>query len=349
MDVKRPEFIGGGKGELPFNVNVRAVVVAVIAVILIIWIVRGGPAYTVAPDEEGIVLTFGKYTKSTSPGLHFKIPWPVQTVEKAKVAEVKRLEFGFRSSQLRSGETVYRDFTQGGSSASQFLHEAQMLTGDENVVNCSMAVQYRIKNSLHYLFNFRNEAEAVNALRDIGEASLRQAVGDRPIDHVLTGRKVEIQNDIHEKMQELADQYEIGVAITAVQLQDVLPPEQVSTAFQEVASAREERERIINEARGYQREKLPQAEGEAERMLLEAEGYKQARVAEAQGQVSRFLAMAKEYEQAEDITRTRLYLEALSELLPKMKITVIDENAGLINLKSLGSAPTIPPGSTPNE
>jgi membrane protease subunit HflK len=290
----------------------------------------GGPVYTVDPAEEGVILTFGRYTKTTQPGLHFKWPWPVQTVEKPRVAEVKRLEFGY----VTGPDGRARTFTDRGET--NLLHEAQMLTGDENVVNVSMAVQYRIKDSRAYLFNYRSEGELAAALKDIGEAALRQAVGDRPIDHVLTTKKSIIQTEIHEKMSELADLYQCGVSIETVQLQDVRPPDEVAKAFQDVASAREKREQITNEALGYQQKNLPRAEGQAQQAVLEAEGYRDARIAEARGQVARFTALITEFEAAPEVTRTRMYLETMSELLGKVKLTVIDENAGVMNLKAIG-------------
>ena len=330
MSGDKPDFIKMAN-ELPVKVNLPAAIGVGVVLILALWLVQGGPAYTVAPDEEGVVLTFGKYTKTTGSGFHFKWPWPIQTVEKPKIAEVKRLEFGFQS-RLTGGQTSYIDFTGGNAT---LLAEARMLTGDENVVDCSMAVQYRLSDSIQYLFNFRvNEVAA--ALHDIGEASLRQAVGDRPIDHVLTTHKLEIQTEIQLKMQELADKYGMGVRIDAVQLQDVLPPKDVEAAFQEVATAREEREKIENQARGYQNEQIPRARGKAKALLLNAEAYKDATIAKATGEVARFLALAEQYETAPDLTRTRMYLDTMNELLPKMKITIVDDSAGLINLKSLG-------------
>lgn len=347
MPPERPEIVGGPPfgPKLPdFNIQIsRNMGLAIAAVLLVgAFLVLGKPMYTVAPDEEGVVLTFGRYTKTTRPGLHFKFPWPIQTVERPKVSEVKRLEFGFRS-MTRGNTTTYQDF----SDSIVLLHEAQMLTGDENVVNVSMVVQYRINNSLDYLFNFESPAAVESALQDIGEAALRQAVGDRPIDHVLTTRKFEVQSEIERKMEELTDLYEMGVSIVAVQLQDVKPPRQVEASFQEVATAREQREQIINVALGYEKERIPTAEGEAERMKLEAQGYREARVAEANGDVARFKALATEYAAAPEVTRIRLYLEAMSELLPKMRITIIDEAAGVVNLKSLGGAPIPIPGITP--
>ncbi len=344
MPPDRPEIVGGPpfRPNLPdLNIQIsRKMGVAIAAVFLVgAFLVLGKPTYTVAPDEEGVVLTFGRYTKTTRPGLHFKFPWPIQTVERPKVSEVKRLEFGFRSI-TRGNTTIY----QGFSDSSLLLHEAQMLTGDENVVNVSMVVQYRIDNSLDYLFNFESPSEVESALQDIGEAALRQAVGDRPIDHVLTTRKFEVQSEVKDKMAELVDLYEMGVSIVAVQLQDVKPPAQVEASFQEVATAREQREQIINVALGYEKEKIPTAEGEAERMKLEAQGYREARVAEANGDVARFKALAAQYAAAPEVTRIRLYLEAMGELLPKMRITIIDEATGVVNLKSLGDTSLPIPG-----
>ncbi|MBI4557988.1 MAG: FtsH protease activity modulator HflK [Candidatus Hydrogenedentes bacterium] len=329
---RKPEVVdGGGGGGLP-SLPVKAILTGVLVLLALVWIIQGGPYYMVAPDEEGVVLTFGRYTKTTEPGFHFKWPWPVQTVETPKVAEVKRIELGFRSV-TEGGTTRYVTFTNDPS----LLHEARMLTGDENVVDCSMVVQYRIKDAIDYLFNFRRD-EPEAALRDVSEAALRQAVGDHPIDDVLTTGKLEVQNEIKQKMQELADLYGMGITVTQLQLQDVQPPKEVAPAFRDVATAREEREQIINEARAYQRERIPRAEGEGERMRLDAQGYKEARIAEAQGAVARFSAIAEQYRSAPEVTRTRLYLEAMSELLPRIKLTVVDPDAGLVTLKTLGTS-----------
>lgn len=300
-----------------------------LVIIALALVAGGGPFYTVAPDEQGIILTFGRYSGTTSPGFHFKWPWPIQTVEKPKVAEVKRLEIGFRS--VTSGNVLqYQTFldTEG------LRQEAQMLTGDENVVDCSMAVQYRIKDPLQYLFNFR-EGEAESALRAVAESAVRQAVGDHPIDDVLTTGKFEVQNEVQTKMEELADAYGLGVAVVAVQLQDVQPPNEVAPAFRDVATAREEREKLINEAQAYEREQIPRAEGEAARVGQEALAYLQTRVAEATGQVARFVAISKQYQASPEITRTRLYLDAMAALLAKSRLTVIDEKTGLDNVRLL--------------
>ncbi|NUM55401.1 MAG: FtsH protease activity modulator HflK [Candidatus Hydrogenedentes bacterium] len=331
----RPEIIrgpgsgGGGFDLSKFRPNLAKVLWPILIVLFLFWLLRGGPAYTVAPGEEGIVLTFGKYTRTTEPGFHFKLPWPIQTVEFADIGEVKRLEIGFRSNSS-GGTTTYATFQNDPS----LLNESQMLTGDENVVNCSMSVQFRVKNSREYLFNF-DPGEVESMLRAVAEAALRQAVGDHPINDVLTTGKFEIMGEIKLKMQELADLTGAGVTIEDVFLQDVQPPHEVAEAFRDVASAREERERIINEAHAYQSGEIPKAEGEGERVKLAAEGYKEATIAEAQGAVARFNAIAEQYRQSPEITRSRLYLETMSRLLPNLRLTLVDESAGVLNLKNL--------------
>ncbi len=220
-----------------------------------------------------------------------------------------------------------------------------MLTGDENVVNCSMAIQYKISDARAYLFNYASASDVEETLRDIGEAALRQAVGDHPIDDVLTTGKEEVQIEVRDKVQELADLYQMGIRVTSLNLQDVQPPEEVKKAFTDVASAREERAQIINEAKAYQSRTVPIAEGRAEALKLEASAYKEARIAQAKGAVSRFEAIALQYANAPELTRTQLYLDAMENLLPLLKITVIDEGAGIVNFKALGggAGPFEPP------
>jgi membrane protease subunit HflK len=332
-EIVRGPGAGGGFDLSKLRPNVGKVLWPIIVILFLIWLLRGGPAYTVAPGEEGLVLTFGQYTRTSEPGFHFKLPWPIQTVEFADIGEVKRLEIGFRSD-TSSGTTSYSTFQNNPA----LMSEAQMLTGDENVVNCSMSVQFRVRNSREYLFNFA-QGEVENMLKAVAEAALRQAVGDHPINDVLTTGKFKIMGEIKLKMQELVDLTGAGVTIEDVFLQDVQPPKEVEEAFRDVASAREERERIINEARAYQSGEIPKAEGEGERVKLSAQGYKEAVVAKAQGAVSRFNAIAEQYRQSPEITRTRLYLETMSRLLPNLKLTLVDGSAGVVNLNNLDRAP----------
>lgn len=338
MAQRKPQVVPSAGGR-QFNIPSGPVITGIIVVILAVWLVRGGPAYMVGPDEEGIVLRFGKYVRSTQPGLHFKMPWPIETVETPNVTVARRIEFGFRSAG--SGESpTYRSFMDNYD---HLVKEAQMLTGDENVVNCSMAIQYKVSDARDFLFNYADDIAVEDALRDIGEAALRQAVGDHPIDDVLTTGKDEVQIEVWEKVQELADLYEMGIRVTALNLQDVQPPEEVKKAFTDVASAREERAKYINEAKAYQSREVPLAEGKAEAVKLEAEAYKEARIAQANGAVSRFQAIADQYEDAPELTRTQLYLDAMEDLLPQLRVTVIDEKAGIVNLKALsGDGPPMP-------
>jgi membrane protease subunit HflK len=299
----------------------------VLALILILWLFFGGPFYIVGPDEEGIVQTFGKYTSSTSPGFHFKLPWPMQTVKVPKVKEVKRLEIGFRT--INQGPPAqYQD----PNTDPAMLKEAQMLTGDENVVNSTMIVQYKIKDAVAYLFNVKDQE---GTLHDLAEAAERQVVGNRPIDDTLTTGKTDIQLEILEKVQAMADEFGLGVTITAVQLQDVQPPGQVAAAFKDVATAKEDRDGIINTARGYQNEKIPQARGQAAQLLREAEAYERERVAKAEGDVARFLALAREYRKAPAVTKERLYLETMKAVLPRVKKVIVDDQANIVNLNQL--------------
>ena len=316
--------------DININISPTKAVAIILGLLLLVWLIFGGPVYMVGPDEEGVVQTFGKYSSSTSPGLHFKLPWPVQTVSLPKITEVKRLEIGFRT--IRQGPpAVYID----AQNDARMLKEAQMLTGDENVVNSSMIVQYKIRDAVDYLFNVKNPE---GTMHDLAEAAERQVVGNRPIDDVLTIGKTEIQVEIAEKIQSMADLYGIGINVIAVQLQDVKASKEVSASFTDVATAKEDRSRIINTSRGYQNENIPTARGKAAKLLRESEGYERERIAMAEGDVARFLALAKEYEKAPSITKERLYLEAMRSVLPRFRKVIIDEEASIINLNQLGGS-----------
>ncbi len=345
MPPKKPQVVPAVGGR-QVNIPAGPVLTGIIVLILAFWLVRGGPAYMVGPDEEGIVLRFGKYVRSTQPGFHLKAPWPIETVEKPQVTITRRIEFGFRTDGAGDSPT-YRSFMDDYG---HLIKEAQMLTGDENIVNCSMAIQYKISDAREYLFNYKDALAVEDTLRDIGEAALRQAVGDHPIDDVLTTGKDAVQIEVRDKVQELADLYEMGISVTALNLQDVQPPDEVKKAFTDVASAREERAQYINEAKAYQSREVPLAEGAAEALKLEASAYKEARIAQADGAVSRFKAIATQYSDAPELTRTQLYLDTMEQLLPLLKVTVIDESTGVVNLKSLTGGDGLPfeaPGDRP--
>ncbi len=308
------------------GVTPKTVKVIVVAVILLIWFLVGGPFYTVNPEEEGVVLTFGRHTSTVEPGFHLKLPWPIQRVYTPKVDVVQRIEIGFRTIQ-GTDPPQYRGFDEP-----DMLSEGQILTGDENIINLSAIVQYRIKDSKAYLFNVRDQ---VSTLRDISEASIRLVVGDNAVDAVLTTGKVEIADRIHQLVQEMADDYGLGVTIVAVQLMDVQPPTQVADAFKDVATAREDMQAYINDAEGYRNEQLPEARADSISQVNQAMGYMARRTNRARGDTRRFTAVAAEYARSPGVTATRLHLEALTAVLDTAEVVVVDGDAGALTHYSL--------------
>ena len=284
----------------------------ILVILLIIWLASG--IYIVAPDEVGVVKRFGKYIYTTKPGPHFHIPYPVETVIKPKVTEVKRIEIGFRT--IDPGPPArYRSVPK----------ESLMLTGDENIVDMDLIVQYKVKDPVDYLFNVYNIPKTV---KDATEAAIREIVGKNNIDEILTTGKYKVQQDTKKLLQGILDKYKAGIMVVAVQLQDVHPPEQVMQAFKDVASAKEDKIKYINEAQGYRNDIIPKAKGQAEKILNEAQGYLKSKVAEAEGDASRFLQVYEQYKSAKDITRKRLYIETMEKVLPKAKKIVVDPKIG---------------------
>ena len=308
-------IVGDQEVEIPeFNFKITPVLIG----ILVIWLLTG--IYVVGPDEVGVVRTFGKFTRVTQSGLNWKFPSPIETANTPKVTEVKRIEFGFRS--LKNGQ--YRTVEK----------ESLMLTGDENIVDAEMIVQYKIKDPVKYLFNI---VEPELTVREAAEASLRTVVGRNKIDETLTTGKFTIQEETMEQVQSILDKYESGIHIVAVQLQDVSPPKEVIGAFKDVASAKEDKNRMINQAEGYRNDVIPKARGEAEAMIRDAEGFKESRIKRAEGDATKFTTILKEYKKAKSITEKRLYLETMEKVLPGIdKIIVPDKESGnMLNLLNL--------------
>ncbi len=303
------------------NLNSRYYKWGALVLVVFLWVILGGPFYIVGPEEEGVVLTFGRYTATTPPGFHFKWPWPVQTVYKPPVNVVQRIEIGFRT--LSNTPPSYISFTND----KDMLAEAQMLTGDENIIDCAITVQFRIGSATDYLFNVRDPE---GTLRDIAEASARLIIGDNAIDAVLTTGKLEIQNRMMEMIQSISDEYKMGVNVIAVQLMDVQPPLPVSAAFKDVATAREDMQAYINEAESYRNQRIPQALADSVSLVNSALGYSAGRVNNARGEAFRFTAVAQEYEKSPYVTATRLHLETLTTLLNTAAVTVVDESAGAL-------------------
>ncbi len=283
-----------------------------LVILLVIWMASG--IYIVSPDEAGVVKRFGKYIYTTKPGPHFHLPYPIETVLKPKVTEVKRIEVGFRT--IEPGPPArYRDVPK----------ESLMLTGDENIVDMNLIVQYKVKDPVDYLFNVYNIPKTV---KDATEASIREVVGKNNIDEILTTGKYQVQQDTKKLLQRILDKYKSGIMIVAVQLQDVHPPEQVMQAFKDVASAKEDKIKYINEAQGYQNDIIPKAKGQAQKIINAAQAYLKSKVAEAQGDVNHFLQVYNAYKLAKDITRKRLYIEAMEKVLPHARKIIISPKVG---------------------
>ena len=290
----------------------------IIVIAIVVWLLLG--LYSVGPDEVGVVQRFGEYNRVVGSGLNYHFPYPIETVKTPKVTEVKRIEIGFRTI----GKNQYRTIEQ----------ESLMLTGDENIVDAELIVQYKIKEPIDYLFNFIGPELT---LREASEASLRTVIGRHNIDEALTSGKFMIQEETKELLQITLDKYETGVIVVAVQLQDVSPPKQVIDAFKDVASAKEDKNRMINEAEGYRNDIIPKARGEAQAMIREAEGFRESRIKRAEGDVAKFKAIVKEYVKAKDVTKERLYLEAMEEILPGIDKYIVPngEDGNLLNLLNL--------------
>lgn len=271
--------------------------------------------YTVQPEERAVVKRFGSVTKITDPGLHFKLPFGIDRVQHVATERVLKQEFGFRTEGVRGGRTRY--------SEKPFEDESLMLTGDLNVIDLEWVVQYRISDPIRFLYRVR---EPERTLRDISESVMRRVVGNRLGAEVLTIARVDMQQQAREEIQQVMDVYETGIHVITVELQDVLPPPRVQPAFNEVNEARQELERTINEAQKRVNQEIPRAEGAALRVVAEASGYATERVNLAEGESARFRAMLAEYRQAPEVTRTRLYLEAMRDTLPKIgRIVVVQE------------------------
>ena len=279
------------------------------------WIILGlfvlvglrGVIYSIGPDEVGVIQRFGKYIGLASPGLHAKIPFGIDKVTPIKVEKIFKEEFGVRT--LRPGvRTEY--------SSRQYLEESLMLTGDLNILEVRWIVQFKIKDPVKLLFAIR---DPIHNIRDVSEVVMRRLVGDYSVDEVLTIKREEIDHLAQIEMQKILDDYQTGVQIVTVKLLDVNPPEKVRPAFNEVNEAKQERERMINQAWEAYNKAIPQARGEAEKMIREAEGYALDKINRAKGESERFLATLAEYKKAPQITQKRLYLETLNEVLPRAK------------------------------
>ena len=308
--------------------------------VLFVLVVAGfNTLYQVQPEEVGVVLRFGRYVGTTDPGLRVKLPL-VDQVIKVPVQRQLKQEFGFRTVEA-GVRSVY------APTNADLVGETVMLTGDLNVAVVEWIVQYRVSNPSEYLFKVRNLEATFHAMN---EAVMREVVGDRTVTEVLTVGRQEIEVEVEARLQTLANQYEMGITIDQVVLQDVNPPDPVKPSWDEVNQAQQQRDRMINEARGEYNRVIPRARGEAQQTVLQAEGYAFDRINRAEGNSVRFSAIYDEYQRAPDVTRRRLYLETMQRILPKVgrKLYVDTETTGVLPLLSIdGATPRLTPVTAP--
>ncbi|MEY2548564.1 MAG: modulator of FtsH protease HflK [Verrucomicrobiota bacterium] len=284
--------------------------------------------YTVPAESEAVVLRFGKFLKIVEPGLHFKIPLGIDEYTEVQTRRQLKLEFGFFTS----------GYTNVDQPPRQQLEEKSMVTGDLNAALVEWVVQYRISDPREYLFDVRNPGQT---LRDLSEAAMREVIGDRTVDEVITIGRQDIEISALARMQDLASRYKLGVKVDQVQLKNVNPPREVQASFNEVNKAQQDRENAINIANGDYNEAVPRARGQADQMIRGAEGYRFKRVNEAEGDIASFNAMLGQYIKAPEITRTRLYLETMGDVLPAMgpKIIIDDSMKQLLPILPLSVKP----------
>ena len=286
--------------------------------------------YTIDPEETGLVLRFGKFVRDSTPGLHFKIPLGVEQVMKVPIQRQLKEEFGFRT--VRAG-------VQSQYATKPYADESNMLTGDLNAAVVEWVVQYRIVDPYKFLFQVRNVEET---FRDMSEAVMRRIVGDRTVNEVLTVGRAEVAMQVQTNLQALCEVYETGIKVEQVVLQDVNPPDAVKPSFNAVNEAQQEKEKLINQAQSEYNREIPKATGAALQTIQEAEGYALDRVNRSQGDATLFNAIYDAYRQSPDVTRTRMYLETMTEILPNVekKIIIDSELKGLVPLLNLNGAPT---------
>lgn len=305
-----------GPASLQLPPDIGKWIGAALLVVLVIW---GGftSFYTVQPEQRAVIKRFGAVVYQTDPGLHFKLPFGIDVAQLVPTERVLKEEFGFRTTRQVGAGTRY--------DTSGLDEESLTLTGDLNIIRVEWVVQYRIADPIKWLYRVR---EAEHTLRDVSEAVMRQIVGNRLGSEVLTVGRVEISTQARKDIQTIMDGYESGVAIITVELQDVLPTARVQPAFNEVNIARQERERMINEAEKRKNQVLPKVRGQANQLVAEAEGYSAERVNRAHGEVARFGAILGEYRQAPEVTRRRLYLEMVGDVLPRAGQVLVVQRGG---------------------
>lgn len=322
MDDRFP-VVDMSKLKIP-NIPWRTAAAGLLALVVLVSLL--GTVYQIEPEEVGVILRFGKYARTAEPGLHFKLPF-VEDMTRVPVQRQLKQEFGFRTVEVGTR-------TEFATQERRFADEAVMLTGDLNVAVVEWIVQYRVSDPRKYLFEVRNLEETFRAMN---EAIMRETVGDRTVTEVVTVGRQEIETTVETRLQALTDQYQMGITIDQVVLQDVNPPDPVRPSWDEVSQAQQQAQRAVNEALAEYNAVIPRARGEAEQAVLQAEGYALDRVNRAEGEASRFAAIEAAYRQAPEVTRQRMYLETMQQILPQVgrKVFVAEGTTGVLPLLSL--------------
>ncbi len=298
-----PTSGGGGRG-----------LIIVVVLAALVWLGTG--FYRVQPGEQGVELLFGKYVKLTSPGLNYWAPSPLGEAIKVPVTQINTVQIGFRGNVEANGRAnISRDVPL----------ESLMLTGDQNIIDMDFVVQWRIKDAADFLFNIRDPE---NTIKAAAESAMREVIGQSKLEAVLTSKRQQVQEETHRLVQAILDDYGAGVSIESVQLQNIDPPKEVIDAFNDVQRAKQDQERSINEATAYRNNIEPRATGEAQKMVQDANAYKERVIKEADGEAQRFLSVYETYKDAKDVTRLRLYLERMQDILQDSDKMIIDQDGG---------------------
>ena len=315
---------------------------ALIGIVLLLgWGASG--FFRVQPDEQGIIMRFGAFSRTSPPGWDYRLPWPIESHTTPRVTRINRVDIGFVGAQdggITGGRVM---------AARDVLEESLMLTGDENIIDIDVAVFWRIRDAGEFLFNTRNPESTV---KTAAESVMREVIGRTAIQPALTEARAQIEQEVRRGAQVIMDQYKAGIEITQVQLQKVDPPAQVVDAFRDVQRANADRERLRNEAESFRNDIIPRARGEAERMSQEAQGFRESQVARAGGESARFLSVLSAYEQARDVTTRRMYLETMEEILRRNpKVIVDDRLQGVVPFLQLGETGGArqPPAAVPQQ
>ena len=324
LQASARRFVPGGPGGRRANTRLIALI---LLVGVVIWLASG--FYRVQPDQQGVVLRFGAFQRTTLPGLNYHMPWPIEQALTPAVTRINRTEIGFRiaadsvpNARVGSVRDLGRDVPGRTVAAREVLEEALMLTGDENIIDINFSVFWRIRDAGAFLFNTRN---IENTVKSVAESMMREVVGRTPIQPALTEARARIEQAVTTGAQGVLDQYGAGVEITQVQLQKVDPPSAVIESFRDVQRANTDAERVRNEAESYRNDIVPRARGDSARLTAEADGARQANIAEAAGQAQRFLSVYNAYVLAKDVTVRRLYIETMQDILTKTPSIVVDD------------------------